>query len=580
MAILNDPDQLTLSTQPSSGTPDGNVYVDPVASPPTIELIAGQDGLVAADGVTLQALYSFLKEQWKSNSTFIKYLFPMEAITPEQFEFINDWEPLDDTVRSYIRSAGWSEKDASTPPLTKQSWMGCITLGSFALPATHTAYYGWEGDTTKTDFTYPGPVNEAVKIYGDGTHGNIDHTDGDLLTLYIRPDTTGAGSGDATGYTYDNSSTLDIGANTVTYQAYRFPLSSTVDLNITKIDSEVSSIISTKTFTLTFGTAGQYLSSTYLSPDLFGGPFDFTTLIENAANSATPDDVYNVVKYWQRQTGTVDTGTSVYGVFCPDLVVYNGSTLETYDLDPDTANDGGVLIGSVASSETANFAMRDDDNVLQTFPATSSGELSFNSNLVNDAAAHFWMFFDNANGNLYPSANAIIVNEYDTTPINYDLHYVVPTGITGPNSDDDTGGAVGSTTAGSDTMSMAGTNWLADELIDKVLVIESGNNQGYYWITDNTTTTLVVDPPFEATDASMAWEIRNKNTTGKYSYDFDYSGNVQGGRTAGEAANVSVVAVGLRTGQYVVSSGNTINSGGGNNFSITAALERNYSDPT
>lgn len=58
-------------------------------------------------------------------------------------------------------------------------------------------------------------------------------------------------------------------------------------------------------------------------------------------------------------------------------------------------------------------------------------------------------------------------------------------------------------------------------------------------------------------------------------FDFDYDGNVQGGRTAGTDADVTVVAIGLDTGQYVVATG-TIARSTANSLSLVAPLERNY----
>ncbi|HAW05259.1 MAG TPA: hypothetical protein DCW83_11270, partial [Saprospirales bacterium] len=137
MPTIVDPDDLTLSSQPVGSSPDGSVYIDPTSTPPTIQLIAsdqtggfGSSPFTEKEGVSLQALYSFLKLQWKQNDTddFFKFLFPMEAITSEQFEFINNWEPADDATRSFIRTGGWTEKDAGGTE--KQSWMGVITLGN------------------------------------------------------------------------------------------------------------------------------------------------------------------------------------------------------------------------------------------------------------------------------------------------------------------------------------------------------------------------------------------------------------------------------------------------------------------
>ena len=60
-------------------------------------------------------------------------------------------------------------------------------------------------------------------------------------------------------------------------------------------------------------------------------------------------------------------------------------------------------------------------------------------------------------------------------------------------------------------------------------------------------------------------------------FDFDYDGNTQGGRTAGTDANVTVVAIGLDTAQYVAAEG-TITRATGQNISLVAPLERNYSN--
>lgn len=580
MALINDPDDLNQSTQAASGTPDGEVFINTATS--TIELISSTDGygasnLIAADGVELQALYSFLKEEWKSDANLIKYTFPMEAITSEQFEFINGWTLNDTTTasRTYIRRGGWAEKNTSGA--VTGEYMGVITLGTFTTPASQKAYYFWAGDTTKTDFTYFGPVNEAVKIYedtnGDGTPDFDYRTT--VLTVAIRPDTTGA-SGSVEGYTYDSSTNTAIGASTITYQTYRFPLSSSVDLDLTLTDAEITSLETSKTFTLTWYGSDQ-ASSTYLSPDLNGGPYQFRIVIDNATNNATPSEVYNWVQ-WSLRQGNVDIddgGGTEYAFATPALTTFVGPVLETYDIDS-SASLGGVLIGSIDTNEAANFKMRDNGGTLRIFPAISSGKFVFNTNLIEDAASKYWLFFDNAGGNTYPGSTAIIVDNYAGTDLTGDIHATAATPATGGAS----GTGTGSATAAGFVMTVSGETWTIDDLIDNVLVITSGNNAGYYWVTDNTATTVTVDVAFEATDAAMNWELRDKNTTGEIIWDFDYTNNTQGGRTGGTDAAVSIVALGLRTGQYVLATGNTIIDGSGQNFSATAALERNYADPT
>ena len=61
-------------------------------------------------------------------------------------------------------------------------------------------------------------------------------------------------------------------------------------------------------------------------------------------------------------------------------------------------------------------------------------------------------------------------------------------------------------------------------------------------------------------------------------YTFAYDTNEQGGRTKKTVAPVTVVAIGLEFAQFV-SSTYTITRSTGNNISLVAALERNYSNP-
>ncbi len=58
-------------------------------------------------------------------------------------------------------------------------------------------------------------------------------------------------------------------------------------------------------------------------------------------------------------------------------------------------------------------------------------------------------------------------------------------------------------------------------------------------------------------------------------FDFDYDNNVQGGRTAATDAAITVVAIGLQTGQFVSATG-TISRSTTNAVSLVAPLERQY----
>lgn len=154
MALITDPDDLNQATEVTINTGTRLITLN----------IAGN---LSADGVTLQALYSFLKEEWKQDPLLIPHQFPMVAITPEQFELVDDWQFFDDTTRKLVRTGGWREIDIDNT--LQQEWAGVITLGTFEDTTNDNAYYQQGNDPTDTaaaiDFTYAGPVNEAVPTY-------------------------------------------------------------------------------------------------------------------------------------------------------------------------------------------------------------------------------------------------------------------------------------------------------------------------------------------------------------------------------------------------------------------------------
>lgn len=173
-----------------------------------------------------------------------------------------------------------------------------------------------------------------------------------------------------------------------------------------------------------------------------------------------------------------------------------------------------------------------------------------------------------------PGVNAILVDNYAGVDISGDLHSVVATAATGNSTDTN-----GSVAASGLVLTSAAAGWTASDFVGKVLKVTMAAGNVYAFITANDATTITVDIAFETTESTLTFTIYDKNTAGTVVWDFDYTNNVQGGRSGNSDAAVSIVASGLSTGQYVLATGNTIIDGSGQNFSVTAALERNYSDP-
>ena len=438
MALITDPDLLAQGTE---------VVFDTANK--TIQLVKAGD--LTDDGVTLQAVYSFCKEQWKSDATLIKFPFPLVAITEQKFDLVNGWDFKDATTRNLLRYAGWALKDTSNVSL--EEYMGFVTLGSIG--STDQIYYQQSSTGSATNVVLTGAANQAVKIYGDATHGNFDYRS--YFKCFVR----------TYQKLYDQSQLSAIGQSSVTYQVYSFPLGNSADLKITHADATMTSA-PYNGMTITYFGSNQ-------SRTIGASSYNFNVIIDG--NGGTKEQIYEFVQYQLRQSTDIDNGAgTVTGKTASSLLKFVGDTLVTSN---------GVYIDDFATTDTNSIEFYDVGGVKRTFPYVAAGTISFNENLVNDTNAIYRMYFTSGFG----SASAILVNDKDAVAI-------------------------------------------------------SGNVGG----------------------------------SASKSFTFDYDGNTQGGRTAGTDAPVTIVAIGLSTGQYVKATG-TITRSNANSFSLVSSLERNYSNP-
>ena len=172
-------------------------------------------GFGGTGGVTGQALYSKFKQIWKEDNIAVKFPFPMEAITPESFEFINGWEPDDTTeldyfttqgistapaiTRKLIKDCGWAERTTvADGNKIKRKYFGIITLGEISLPTNEA------GDTPVNATIYCSQLNPATRFEFNGSDvvdNKISVTDAmiDMYTgsrvVYQEPTSTPVGIG-------------------------------------------------------------------------------------------------------------------------------------------------------------------------------------------------------------------------------------------------------------------------------------------------------------------------------------------------------------------------------------------------
>ena len=141
----------------------------------------GSSNPAVADGVTMQCIYSFLKEEWRTKDPaiptnaedLIKFTFPIVSITSEQFEIggvSNSWwdfaddsgdgPDADESPRNLIRTGGWASINEAGEIIN--NYPSIITLGS--LDSDAQVYYQLTSATTNpVDFVLTGPVNQSIE---------------------------------------------------------------------------------------------------------------------------------------------------------------------------------------------------------------------------------------------------------------------------------------------------------------------------------------------------------------------------------------------------------------------------------
>jgi len=605
-------------------------------------------------GVSMQALYSFGKEEWKNDpnsKSLLSYPFPFIAITPEQFEWRYGWKPDSDVSRSLIRTAGWREYLADNATLEKQ-YMGVITLGNIDGSQTGTigavnedqVYFAFYDATTRLPvapttaapvvFDYPGPVNQAVKTFDNGTlpDGAAQNNLTDILTVFIRVE----------GKTYGQTRTSDIGlaaGGELPYNVQRFPLAEGVDLNASVSDLGITDPVSNDTTVDGAGASTPAIATKYDSAkvnylatsvqsntlgyaqDLSGGPYPFGITIDGTSpdvnGSLRKQELYSWVQYRLRQDSDIPgdlAGTQV-GRLQDELLEFVGPTLIT---KTSTNPGGGGLVSETASgtaivnffaADINDLAFRSDSAVPtpslanRLFPFTAGYTLAFSDTIVSDSAdATFSVFFARTRRT---SVSDFVIGGAGTAA-------TFPPGYEGIDSATFTSAGANFTVvytggdptdpATGDYIKVNGATDFNNNQIYKVTDVVAPSTSAFsvisydnLTIADSSFSGSIDEHPINSPDAllvdsagtltpgtgGVTGTLLGGATTQSFSYDFE--GNTQGDKTAGDTlgnnpANIVIRAIGLGNGSFVEVT-TTIERSATQTFSIVSALERNYANP-
>lgn len=407
MAKITDPDDLRQGFEVDFDT--GSL---------TITLFTSESGatsvITASDGVSLQALYSFTKEEWKNDDNLIKFPFPFISITAEQFELINGWnfsgsyEVDNDSTHYLIRDGGWAVVSPDSGQNTEE-WMNITTLGTFDATSDQAYYYqtgsGTGGEIVNTVF--PGTVNQGINIYesasGGTPSGITDYRS--IFKIYLREQ--------AKVYAFYDLLT-EQNLTTLTYRKFALPLANSTDLNISASDAGIKANGSPYS-----GMSISYFTESF-QRDIGGINRDFKVLING--NSGTKQQIYEWTQV-QLRSGSgydidaADNLANVTGSVAEELLEFVGDTLKTkFQTDVGGTGGGGVYIDNFLSADTNTIAFRDNTNTERTFPFVAAGTLLFNDNLQSDTDAIYKVFFTNDDsgdntGRDFGTQNAIIIQQ-------------------------------------------------------------------------------------------------------------------------------------------------------------------------
>jgi len=516
VAKIVDPDQLNQATE---------VVIDTAGK--TIQLlVAGNLSNAspgATSGVTLQALYSFLKEEWKSDNALNKFRFPIQMFTKTDGQFINGWTFEDATSRNLVRDAGWTEG--------ANEYAGIISLGAFDSDLDQAYYANVVGyDQSTTDFDKSGNLNEAILITG--------------FTGYLKPFLR------IEAKTYAEYDLLsEQGLALLEPVLYRLPLANATDLNITETDANVDANAPYTGMKINFLAGTGFTTAaatTYSIGDVVQDGAGRWAYCTGAGTVTTPGGAYasfGGTSTWEAYSGEVQIGTSYYAF--NRILSANGGTAEeiynwmqrqlrkTTDINADDSTPIGQRSGEIINGNVA-----------------ASMGYFLGTQLITGAGLAVTGFDAN-------STNVITQTAIDVDAGGVDALTFLPiatTGVTYPF-----------TAAGTLEFS---ANLVAEDDADTRYVMYFTTNPGGNFDSANA---VIVDD-----DGGI--DIDGQITAGSIPWDFAYTTNAQGGRTPDTNADVTIVAQGLEGAQWVLTT-YTITKNTGQTISINASDERNYANP-
>ncbi len=513
--------------------------------------------LVAKDGVSWQAFYSKLADLWTS-STYNDFPFPLYALDVLSGQFLlgtedgatyNGWTFADDASRGYMRDGGWSEFNSSGA-LARQ-YAGIVSLGSVS--GGSQLYYQKTATGASTNFIYTDAVNQGVQVYGN-TAADATTTTFDSRTFF---------KGYVREYNkkYKDSVLADTGKTATGAYIVNMLLSNEADLDITSNDAGITaspySEINVKYFPSAFNK----------DVDVTGTNRAFGIVVDVGTHSG----VDGAGASGAAALTTAAAGITIATYYGGTLTIHSGAAKGVYTISASGGSSTSIPITTtlLGTASGASFTLQRAAAVtasLQQIYTKIQYQLRQNSNINGLASA----------GVVTGKTAALLLNFVGSA---LKAGFFAPTNPNGGG----TGVTIMGYAAGDVNSFTSYDNTAATRdypFASAGALISNGNltagSTGYYRMYFTTTPggDYGTSSAITVNDASGN-PIAGTITSGTINFTFDYTGNVQGGRTGGVDAGVTVVAGNPGTAKPVVVSG-TIGASKTISLSLVAETDRAY----
>lgn len=408
MALLTDKANLQHSTQPRSGVPDGNFYLDTsVPATPKIEIFSSSEVATMAgavpnlldpnDGVTMRALYGAIGLLRKNDENIRHFLKPAVGTFANAgaYRLLNGWLFAGNTDLKLMRGVGLEcYGDGGT--LLNRVYFGPKSSGN--IEATSQPFYQVVLNGAVTDFDFLGDVDELVQVYGttangDAGAGNFDNRA--FFSLSVRE----------WGQRHDRKTLADGQLAEAAGYSGAFGLSESAHPttgSYTEADVHTAPIAPFSTMNF-LTEAAPVLRTGFNEAD-----GNFSQSIENPGNG-TLDQVVAKADAWARDVADIDAdvGTTREGKQFPVLYTFGpGDRIDWAQ---------GIYPENIPGADLTRMTVRDDAGNLKTFPNLLTVTVNFSDAAKADPNAWYEAFHENDEdtANDYNTAAALTYKDKD-----------------------------------------------------------------------------------------------------------------------------------------------------------------------